>query len=222
LPFAVPNIPAFTFSNWGNAGVFSNLTPTQFGSTSRIGGNLYAYPPAGVEWTLTAWGFMAGTAPPGTTTLAVIARGFATTQRAMAGTFVGGYARAYGEVATTIEEFEPLKPVDSPLGDLPDDGEEIPEIADPTAILGTVVFKRSFTSAPTIMINHETTFIGYQYHIGDGASHLTTLVMPITPGNAYRWWIICRQHCICQAVSGPARAQCNIQFDFGPVFFAFT
>jgi hypothetical protein len=218
LPSVVPTIPAFSFSNWGNAGVFRNLTPVQVGGTSRIGGNLYAAPPAGVEATLTAWGFMAGTAPPGTTTLAVLCRGFATTQRGVAETF-GGYARSYGEVAVTIEEFEPLMPVDV---DLPDDGEEVAEIADPTAILGTVVFKSSVTSAPTIIINQETTAIGYQLHIGDGASHLTALVMPITPGNAYRWWIVCRQHCICQAVSGFAWAGSNIAFDFGPVFFAFT
>lgn len=218
MPFAVPNIPSFSFSNWGNAGVFSNLTPTQSGSTSRIGGNLYAAPPAGVEATLTAWGFMAGTAPPGTTTLVVLARGFGTTQRGVAETF-GGYARAYGEIAVTIEEFEPLMPVDV---DLPAAGEEVAEIADPTAIVGTVVFKSSVTSAPTIIINQETTAIGYQLHIGDGASHVTALGMPITPGNAYRWWIVCRQHCVCQGVSGFAWGGSNIAFDFGPVFFAFT
>jgi hypothetical protein len=221
LPFAVPTIPAFSFSSWGNAGVFRNLTPIQSGGISRIGGNLYAYPPAGVEATLTAWGFRAGTAPPGTTSLAVTARGIATTQRALAGT-LGGYARAYGEVAVTIEEFESLKPVDSGLGDLPDDGEETAEIALPPTALGSLVFKSSVTSAPTIIINQETTAIGYQIHIGDGASHLTALVMPIAPGNVYRCWIVCRQHCICQAVSGPARAQSNIAFDFGPVFFAFA
>ena len=186
MPFVVPTLPAFSFSNWGNAGVSRNLTPVQVGGTSRIGGNLYALPPAGVEATLTAWGFRAGSAPPGTTSLAITAMGFGTTQRGYAETF-GGYARAYGEVAVTVEEFEPLKPVHSGLAHPPDGGEEHAEIArPPTATLGSVVFKRSVTSAPTIIINQETTAIGYQFHIGDGASHLTALVMPITPGNAYR------------------------------------
>lgn len=220
MPFVVPTLPAFSFGNWGNAGVFANLTPTQLGSTSRIGGNLYALPPAGVETTLTAWGFRAGTAPPGSTSLTISASGFATTERGYAET-LGGYARAYGDIAITVEEFEPLKPVHTGLVDEPDSG--IAEIAPPpTATIGSVVFKRSVTSGPTIVINHETTAIGYQIHIGDGTPHAIPFVMPITPGNAYRWWIVCQQHCICQAVSGAAGSGCNIAFDFGPVFFAFV
>jgi len=219
LPFAVPDIPSFSFSNWGNAGVNRNLTPVQTGGTSRIGGNLYAAPPAGVEATLTAWGFMAGTAPPGTTTLGVTARGFGTTERAVAETFMG-HAKSYGEIAVTIEEFEPLKPVDSDLAHTPGSGTGT--IADPTAVIGSIVFKRAFTSAPTIIINQETWVLGYQVYIGDGTSHLTSLAMPITPGNAYRWWIVCRQSCVCEAVSGPAWAGSNFAFDFGPVFFAFS
>jgi hypothetical protein len=224
LAFAVPNIPSFSFSSWGTGGVARNLTPVQAGGTSRIGGAVGAWPPAGVEATFTAWGFMAGTAPPGATTLAVTASGFGTIERGVAETFAG-YARAYGDIAVTVEEFEPLKPVHSGLGDLLDDGDggSTADIGPgATAVLGTVVFKRSVTSVPTIIINQETTVLGFQAYVGDGTSHLTTLVMPITPGNAYRWWIICRQNCICQAVSGPAEAVSNIAFDFAPVFFAFT
>jgi hypothetical protein len=220
LPFVVPNIPAFSFSSWGNAGTNSNLTPTQAGSTSRIGGALYAFPPAGVEATLTAWGFMAGRAPPGTTSLAIAASGFATTQRGNC--FAGGsYARAYGDIHVIVEEFEPLQPVDVEITHDPDDGTaEIDPL--PTATLGSLVFQRVLSSGPTIIINMETTFLGYQFHTGDGTSHATPLVMPITPGNAYRWWIASRQYAICQAVSGPATAVSNIAFDFGPVFYAFT
>jgi hypothetical protein len=220
LPFVVPTIPVFSFSSWGNAGTNSNLTPTQTGSTSRIGGALYAVPPSGVETTLTAWGFMAGRAPPGTTSLAIAASGFATTQRGNC--FAGGsYARAYGDIHVIVEEFEPLQPVDVEI--IPDRDDETAEIArEPTATLGSLVFKRVVSGGPTIIINMETTFLGYQVNFSDGASHATVLVMPITPGNAYRWWIASQQNTVCQAVSGPATAVSNIAFDFGPVFFAFT
>ena len=43
--------------------------------SNLLRGALYAVPPSGVETTLTAWGFMAGRAPPGTTSLAIAASG---------------------------------------------------------------------------------------------------------------------------------------------------
>lgn len=229
MPFVVPTLPAFSFSNWGNAGVTRNLTPTQSGSTSRIGGSLYAAPPAGIEATFTAWGFRAGTAPPGTNFLLVTASGFATIERGYAGT-LGGYASAYGDIAVTIEEFvpvlEPLEPVPhSGLVDTHDSGTVDAEIAPPpTATLGSkvFVFERAVTNPPTIIINQYTLGFGFQADDGDGTPYMTTLLMAITPGNAYRWWIICQQQAICQGVSGPAGARCNISFDFGSVFFAFT
>jgi hypothetical protein len=222
LPFVVPTIPAFSFSSWGTGGVSRNLTPIQAGATSRIGGGLGAFPPAGVEATLTAWGFMAGAAPPGTTSLAISASG-TTMVRGNCFT-LGGYARAYADIHVIVEEFEPLRPVHTGLVDVPDPGTEHAEIARPaTATLGTLVFRRVVTSGPTLIINQETTAIGYQITSpSDAEPHLTTLVMPITPGNAYRWWIASRQYVICQAVSGPGAAVSNIAFDFGPVFFAFT
>jgi hypothetical protein len=222
MPFVVPTIPAFSFSSLGTGGVSRNLTPIQAGGTSRIGGGLGAYPPYGLETTLTAWGFRAGAAPPGTTSLTVAASGVATTQRGNCFT-AGGYARAYADIHVIVEEFEPLKSVHTGLIDEPDPGTEHAEIApDPSAMLGSFVFKRVVASGPTIIINMETTFLGYQVNFSDGAAHATVLVMPITAGNAYRWWIASQQSAICQAVSGPGAAVSNLAFDFGPVFFAFT
>jgi hypothetical protein len=224
LPFVVPTIPVFSFSSDAVGLALRNLTPTQTGSTSRIGAALYAAPPIGVETATTAWGFMAGAAPPGSSILAITATGFGTLERGTAWTF-GGYARAYGDISITVEEFvfEPLKPVHSGLVHDPDPGIEHAEIAPPpTAMPGRFVFKRAVTNAPTLIINQVTTAIGVQHYEGDGTAHSTAFVMPITPGNAYRWWIASLQSVVAQGVSGPAFAGCNITFDFGPVFFAFN
>lgn len=45
------------------------------------------------------------------------------------------------------------------------------------------------------------------------------LVVPITPGLSYLWWIDCYQYA---GVATPGSAVSNIAFDFGPVFFAFS
>jgi hypothetical protein len=72
----VPTTPIFSFLSEGTGGVGRDLTPTQVGLTSRVGGSLRTYPPWGLETAVTAWGFQAGAAPPGASTLTVLARGF--------------------------------------------------------------------------------------------------------------------------------------------------
>jgi hypothetical protein len=218
VPLVVPNIPVFSFSSDGAAGAFRNVTPVQFGSISRIGSSIYATVPEGTETLFTAWGFMAGKAPPGTSSLAVAASGL-TMIRGNCFT-AGGYARAYADIFVVVEEFEQLEPVDSGLVDEPDPDAPVEIAPDPTAVLGSIVFVRRVHSASTIIINQETSALGYQITPPiDAAPYATLLVMPITPGNVYRWWIASYQYCQC-AVAGWAGS--NISFDFDSVFFAFT
>jgi hypothetical protein len=51
----------------------------------------------------------------------------------------------------------------------------------------------------------------------DNHQDATVLVMPITPGNVYRWWIASYQYC---QVALAGWGGSNISFDFDPVFFA--
>jgi len=198
VPFVVPKIPTFSLFTDLAAAAFRNVTPVQFGSTSRIGSSIYATAPGGTVTLFSAWGFMAGKAPPGTSSLAVAASGLS---MIYGNCYTpGGYARAYADIFVVVEEFETLEPVHHPG-------------------LGHLVFKRRVSSNPTILINQETTVIGYQIVALDDHSDATVLVMPITPGNVYRWWIASYQYC---QVGGPGWAGSNISFDFGPVFFAFT
>jgi hypothetical protein len=215
VPFAVPNIPAFSFFSDGVAGAVRNVAPVQFGSISRIGSSIYATVPAGTESLYTAWGFTAGTAPPGTKNLAVNVSGLSMIYGNCY--TVGGYARAYAEIYVAIDEFETLEPVDSGLADTPDSGVE--ELEDPTAVIGSIVFKKRFASNPTILLNHETSVLGYQIVALDDHPDITLLVMPVTPGNVYRWWIACYQFAQCVNAGW---AGSNISFDFDPVFFDFA
>jgi hypothetical protein len=215
VPFAVPNIPAFSFFSDGVAGAVRNVAPVQFGSIPRIGSSIYATVPAGTESLYTAWGFTAGTAPPGTKNLAVNVSGLSMIYGNCY--TVGGYARAYAEIYVAIDEFETLEPVDSGLADTPDSGVE--ELEDPTAVIGSIVFKKRFASNPTILLNHETSVLGYQIVALDDHPDITLLVMPVTPGNVYRWWIACYQFAQCVNAGW---AGSNISFDFDPVFFDFA
>jgi len=178
--------------------------------------------PGGTVTLFTAWGFLAGQAPPGTSSLAVAASGFSMI-RGNCWTPGGGYARAYGDIFVVVEEFEPVGAAPAHAGssliDLPDTGTE--RLApDPAAVLlATSLFKRRVHSASTILINQETIVLGYQIVALDNHEDATVLVMPITPGNVYRWWIASYQYC---QVGGPGWAGSKIAFDFEPVFFAFT
>lgn len=217
MPFAVPNIPTFSFSSDLVAGAVRNVTPIQSGSISRIGSSIYATVPGGTETLFTAWGFMAGKAPPGTSSLVVAASGL-TMIRGNCYT-AGGYARAYADISVVVEEFETLEPVHSGLGDTDDSDGPAELDPGPTAFVGSLVFKRRVSSNQTILINHETSVLGYQIVALDNHPDATFLVMPITPGNVYRWWIASYQYCQC-ALAGWAGS--NIAFDFDPVFFNFA
>ena len=216
MPVVVPNIPTFSLFTDLAAAAYRNVTPVQFGSISRIGSSIYATGPGGTVTLFTAWGFMAGTAPAGTSSLAVTASGLSMIRGNCFTT--GGYARAYADTFVVVEEFETLEPVDSGLADTPDSG--VAELdPDPTAVIGSIVFKRRVHSNSTILINHETMVLGYQIVALDNYPTLTALVMPITPGNVYRWWIASYQYC---QAGGPGTGISNISFDIDPVFFAFT
>jgi hypothetical protein len=217
VPFVVPNIPTFSLSTDLAAAAFRNVTPVQFGSTSRIGSSIYATAPGGTAVLFTAWGFLAGQAPPATSSLAVAASGFSMI-RGNCYT-PGGYARAYADIFVVVEEFDPVEaPVHAHPG-VPDTG--IASLArDPAAVLlATSVFERRVHSSSTILINQETSGLGYQIVALDDHPDLTALVMPITPGKVYRWWIASYQYCQAGLVGWGGS---NIAFDFGPVFFAFT
>ena len=214
MAFVVPKIPAFSLFTDAAAAAARNVTPIQFGSTSRIGSSIYATVPGGTVALYTAWGFMAGKAPPGTNILVVVASG-SSMIRGNCYTF-GGYARAYADIFVVVEEFETLEPVHSSLGDTHDSGHA--EIADPMAPLGTLVFKQQIASNPTILIKQEASATGSQINALDNEPATAEFIMPITPGHVYRWWIGSSQFSQC-ALAGWAGS--NISFDFGPVFFAF-
>jgi hypothetical protein len=178
VPFVVPNIPTFSLFTDLAAAAYRNVTPVQFGSISRIGSSIYATVPGGTVTLFTAWGFMAGKAPPGKTSLAVAASGLSMI-RGNCYT-AGGYARAYADIFVVVEEFEPVgapEHAHSGLVDTHDSG--IAEIApDPTAVLGSIAFVRRVHSASTILINHETSVLGYQIAALDNHQDATVLVMP--------------------------------------------
>jgi hypothetical protein len=221
VPLVVPTIPVFSFTSDGAAGVFRTLTPGRDGFMSRIGSSLYAFPPGGMETAVMAWGFWAGPAPPGTSTLTVLARGFSSVRGFCYS--VGGYARAWATINAKVEEFEPTeRPVEHPGGpfDRPDPGTEDAEIAlPPTARPGAFRLSRTVRGNPIILINQETIVVGVQSVSIDMQRDAPGLFMPITPGNFYQCWIESVQW----AISGEnGDAVSNIAFDFGAVFFAFN
>jgi hypothetical protein len=104
-----------------------------------------------------------------------------------------------------VDELETLEPVHHPgLGDTDDPG-TADIAAGPGFALGHLVFKRRVSSNPTILINQETTVIGYQIVALDDHPDVTVLVMPITPGSVYRWWIGSFQYCQVGGPDGRAR-----------------
>jgi hypothetical protein len=195
-------------------------TPTQVGATSRIGGSIAAYVPYGAVDATSAWGFNAGSAPPGTSTLTVVARGF---------TFVRGYCYSFGGEAwataglqVTVEEFELIERPAGHAGHLidePDPGIAHPEIGSPTAMLRNFILKRKIFGPWVWVIWQNTELIGLQYFESDAELDAPGLFTPITPGNFYRVWIEASQGALSVA-NGDAVS--NIAYDFGPVFFGFT
>ena len=235
MPLAVPTIPMSLLGHDNDpgpypdmAGAAQGITPTQSGSISRIGSSIYGMSPgpAGTppETDLqTAWGFMAGKAPAGTSALTVAANGTAFI-RGTCWAHSGGQASAYGGIYAFVDEFEPVgTPVhehDSSLSSTTHDYETVAEIGpDPSASIGSLARTgMGASSGWTVLLNLETALLGYQVSALDTHPAATMLVMPVTPGLSYLWWIASYQYV--GAFSGAAVS--NIAFDFGPVFFGFS
>ena len=237
MPVVVPTIPMSLLGHDNDpgpypdmAGAAQGVTPVQFGSISRIGSSIYgmAPGPAGTppETDLeTAWGFMAGKAPPGTSVLTVAANGTAFI-RGNCYAHSGGHAGASGSIYTYVEEFVP---VETPEPELASVHEHDPSLSSITHDHGTVAEidpgpSLAWTgvranSGWTFLLYLNTAVLGWQVSVLDTHPAATMLVTPVTPGNWYRWWIACYQYV---GVATPGAAVSNIAFDFGPVFYAFT
>jgi hypothetical protein len=212
------------------AGALQGVTPSQSGSISRIGSSIYgmAPGPAGTppETDLeSAWGFMAGKAPPGTSALTVAANG-TTFIRGNCYAYSGGHASASGGIYAFVEEFVPVETPepelasvhehDPSLSSITHDHETVAEI-DPGPSLAWTGVRAN--SGWTFLLYLNTAVLGWQESVLDTHPAATMLVTPVTPGNWYRWWIACYQFA---GVAAPGAAVSNIAFDFGPVFYAFT
>jgi hypothetical protein len=236
VPAVVPTIPMSLLGHDSETGPFPDMAgalggviPSQSGSISRIGGSIYALvpDPAGAppETDLeTAWGFMAGKAPPGTSALTVAANGTAFI-RGTCYAHGGGGAQASGDIYSFVEEFVPVgTPVheqDPSLSSITHDHETVAEIdPGPTASIGSLAWTglRAYGS-DTALLALQTAVLGWQESVLDTHPAATMLVTPVTPGNSYRWWIACGQYA---GVATAGGAVSNIAFDFGPVFYAFT
>lgn len=218
MPFIVPTTPFSAGARGGTTVLYGALAPTQAGSISRLGASIAAYPPVGIITCSTGWGFVAGVAPPGTTTLTVTADG-STIERAGAAALFGN-ASAYCELYIDVEEFvHPLAPVDLPVDPStfgpPGSGAEI---SNPLA--GREFARSSHTWR--MIIWHSTAGVGVQVLHRDYYARITAL-LPIIPGNAYRCWVGAYQAVACHSPLTPAGwAYCNFTYDFGPIFYAFT
>ena len=189
---------------------------------SRIGVSIAAYPPLGVIQCLTGWGFMVGVAPPGMKTLTISVDG-ATIEAGGVAALVGS-AGANCELWIRVEEFVPLLPVD--LGVDPSafrPGATPPaENSIPGNPLATRRYSTSYFSSKTI-IKHSLIGFGLQVLPRQGRAMNITLRTPITPGNAYRCWVVAGQNADCHSPITPAGwAYCNFTFDFGPIFYDFS
>jgi hypothetical protein len=213
VPFVVPTTSVFSYTSDGSASGRSHVDRDGF--MSRIGASVFAYPPGGLESAVTAWGFWAGPAPPGTSTLTVLARGFTWVRGYCFA--LGGWARAWATINATVEEFEPTQRPVEHFFDRPDPGHA--EIAlPPTERPGAFQLIRTVRGNPIILVNQETSGVGVQSFSIDAQRDAPGLFMPITPGNFYRCWIGSVQWAQ-SALDGDAVS--NIAFDFGAVFFAF-
>src|SRR5258708_7461725 len=206
-------------SRQGSTAVFGSLTPTQTGTVSRLFASIMATPPLGMITTTCSWGFMAGAAPPGTTTLTVVATG-TTVERATTSTW-GGYASAAADISITVDAFVDRNVSLSPR--IPPDIGVILVPVPNIRVAPDLAFAGSVTSGPTPIINLENWGVGFQLRERNMGTATVALVMPIIPGRFYQWQIESVQSAACQGgLFGGSSAVCNFTFDFGPVFFAFT
>jgi hypothetical protein len=251
MPVVVPPIPMSVLGHDsetgpfpGMAGALGVVTPSQTGSTSRIGGSIYGMvpDPAGAppETDLeTAWGFMAGKAPPGTSSLNVSAGGTAFI-RGNCYAHSGGFAVADGSIYVIVDEFEPVVPEHDPsfsrtthdyetveidpdrsaaLRSPPPDPNPLqPPETVPFLSTGLAWTQRVGNGAWTALLDLETAVLGWRVSALDTHPAATMVVVPVTPGRSYLWWIACYQYV---GVATAGAAVSNIAFDFGPVIYAF-
>jgi hypothetical protein len=209
MPFVVPTLSDAFGSRAGNTILFGTLAPTQgFDASgafvSRLSASIAAGPPLGLFTTTQSWGFAAGFATPGTTSLTVTASG-TTRERAEAWT-LGGYSSATAEISVTVEEFRLVRVAG--MGKRPG---------------FRLAFQQSVTSSPTAIFNLTNWVAGFQPNYTRDATAATVLVMPITPPRFYRCWINSVQSAGCSGgISGLGNALSNFTFDIGSVFFSFT
>lgn len=221
MPFRTLTLSDAFGSRWGTTGITGSLNPSMVDGVANVGASIGAGPPFGVITTTTSWGFDAGLAPQGAMSLIVTANGM-TRERAQ--TFTGGigsFASADAELSITIEEFE------SRVDELPQAGgggtvhlnrDDIDIARFETGRLTRV---RSVTSAPTSFIHIWSVGLGLQIH-ERSAPFAPVLVMPIRTARFYRCWFNAVQSATCQAVTGPAGANCNFAFGMTSAFFAFS
>ena len=198
MPTVPFTIPFASGSRAGNTTLLGSLNAIQGGGAFRIGAEIGASLPIGVISTRVSWGFTLGPAPPGTTTLIVIADG-RTFERATAMTWFGS-ASATAELSTTIEELTFNR------------------------VTRTFDVVRAATSVPTTIFNLTNHVLGAQIH-DRHATAVTLLGMPITPTRltSYRCWINADQTATCFGGAGGAGGGISrFFFDMDGVFFAFT
>jgi hypothetical protein len=113
----------------------------------------------------------------------------------------GGFVSADAELSITIEEFRRVRVPRAPA---------------------SLVRVRSFNSNRMPFIHIWSAAFGLQIHDRGPTPFAPVMLIPITTGRFYRCWFNAIQSAMCQAVTGPAGANCNFHFGFITAFFAFT
>jgi hypothetical protein len=202
MPFVTPTLSDSFGSRIGTTGIQGSLNPTSDNGLFTIGADIGAGPPFGVITTTTSWGFNAGIAPPGATTLVVTVNGV-TDEGAQ--TFAAGPANsasADAELSITIEEFR--------------------RMFRPPSHRANLVRIQSVTGNNTSFIHIWSAVLGLQFHRRRFVPFSPVGVIAVTPGLFYRCWFNAVQSAACVGVSGGAGARCSFQFGMTTPFFAFN
>lgn len=195
MPFVTPTLSDAFGSRFGTTGITGSLNPVNNDGVFNVGARIGAGPPFGVITTTTSWGFDAGLAPNGATSLIVTAEGMTAEGAETFTAGFGGYASATAELSTTIEEFQQVG--------------------------GSLVRVRSLSGPRMPFIHIWSVAFGLQVHGPRRAPLAPVTLMPITSGLFYRCWINAIQSAMCQAATGPAGASCRFYFGMLTPFFAF-
>jgi hypothetical protein len=181
MPFVTPTLSDAFGSRFGTTAITGSLNPALVdGVVFNVGANIGAGPPFGAITTTNSWGFNAGPAPAGKTSLIVSANGM-TLESAQ--TFTAGFgstASADAELSITIEEFQRVR---------------VPHAG------GSLVRVRSFTSNRMPFIHIWSAAFGLQIHDRGPAPFAPVMLIPIRTGRFYRCWFNAIQSATCQAVT---------------------